>query len=98
MNKGTIIRTVLGLFAILSEAIIVSGLIEVNHIYEILSFIFMAVILCINTYFNNDYTEDACLGTGTTRLLKQQKKLKQNGGNLIGEDFEEEPSYEFEGI
>ena len=58
----------------------------------------MVLVLFINTYYNNDYTEEACIGTGMTRLLKEQKKLEQKGGNIIGEDFGEDLNDEFEGI
>ena len=28
----------------------------------------------INTYYNNDYSEEACIGTGITRQLKAEKE------------------------
>lgn len=101
MNKGTIIRTILAIGSVLNEAAVVSGIAEFNspkltNIYHIVSFIFMVAVLFINTYYNNDYTEEACIGTGMTRMLKEQKKIKE--GTLIGEDFGEDVTDEFEGI
>lgn len=103
MNKGTIIRTILAIGSVLNEAAVVSGIAAFNNptldqIYQIVSFIFMVLVLFINTYYNNDYTEEACIGTGMTRLLKEQKKLEQKGGSIIGEDFGEDLNNEFEGI
>ncbi len=102
MNKGTIIRTILAIGAVLNEASVVSGIAdfhspELTKIYHIISFVFMVAVLFINTYFNNDYTEEACQGTGYTRLLKEQKKVRS--GNLIGEDFmAKEADNEYEGL
>lgn len=88
MNKGTIIRTILAIGSVLNEAAVVSGIAEFNSpeltkIYHIISFIFMVAVLFINTYYNNDYTEEGCQGTGLTRLLKKQK----NDPNFMAEDF-----------
>lgn len=101
MNKGTIIRTILAIGSVLNEAAVISGIAQFNNpiltqIYEIVSFIFMVLVLFINTYFNNDYTEEACLGTGVTRLLKEQKKIKE--GTLIGEDFGEDLADELKSL
>ena len=101
MNKGTIIRTILAIGSVLNEAVVISGIAQFNNptltqIYEIVSFVFMILVLFINTYYNNDYTEEACIGTGVTRLLKEQKKVKE--GTLIGEDFGEDLADEFKNL
>ena len=90
MNKGTIIRTILAIGSVLNEASVVAGIAEFNNPtlnkgYQIVSFVFMVAVLFINTYFNNDYTKEACIGTGLTRQLK----AKAND-----ETFEEEGAYE----
>ena len=90
MNKGTIIRTILAIGSVLNEAAVVSGIAEFHNPvltkwYHVISFVFMVAVLFINTYYNNDYTEEACVGTGMTRLLKEQKKVQS--GEIIGEDF-----------
>lgn len=95
MNKGTIIRTILAIGSVLNEACVISGIAEFNSptltkIYQIVSFIFMVAVLFINTYYNNDYTEEACQGTGLTRLLKAQKNPKMMGEDFSGEDEKDE--------
>ena len=75
MNKGTIIRTILAIATVINSGAIASGVAEfenptVDAAYKILSFAATAVILFVNTYYNNDYTEEACIGTGLTRALK----------------------------
>lgn len=90
MNKGTVIRTIMAFALVINSGAIATGIAEFNDPvvdkwYKIVSFIATAVILFVNTYFNNDYTEEACIGTGYTRLLKKQKKIQN--GEMIGEDF-----------
>ena len=90
MNKGTVIRTIMAIALVINSGAIATGIAEFNDPvvdkwYKIVSFIATAVILFVNTYFNNDYTEEACIGTGYTRLLKDQKKIQN--GEIIGEDF-----------
>lgn len=90
MNKGTVIRTIMAIALVINSGAIATGIAEFNDPvvdkwYKIISFIATAVILFVNTYFNNDYTEEACIGTGYTRLLKEQKKIQN--GEMIGEDF-----------
>lgn len=90
MNKGTIIRTVLAIALVINSGAIATGVAEfenptVDMVYKILSFCATAVILFINTYFNNDYTPEACVGTGITRQLKAEKKEE-----YVGEKFFEE--------
>ena len=90
MNKGTVIRTIMAIALVINSGAIATGIAEFNDPvvdkwYKIVSFIATAVILFVNTYFNNDYTEEACIGTGYTRLLKTQKKIQN--GEIIGEDF-----------
>ena len=90
MNKGTVIRTIMAIALVINSGAIATGIAEFNDPvvdkwYKIVSFIATAVILFVNTYFNNDYTEEACIGTGYTRLLKEQKKIQN--GEMIGEDF-----------
>ena len=84
MNRGTIIRTVLAIATVINSGAIAAGIADfqnptVDMIYKILSFTATAVILFVNTYYNNDYTEEACQGTGLTRQLKAEKKEDYNG-------------------
>lgn len=89
MNRGTIIRTILAIALVINSGAIASGIADfqnptVDMIYKILSFCATAVILFVNTYYNNDYTEEACQGTGLTRQLKAEAE----------EDYEGERFYE----
>lgn len=98
MNKGTIIRTIMAIALVINSGAIATGIAEFNDPvvdkwYKIISFCATVVILFVNTYYNNDYTEEACIGTGMTRMLKAQKKE-----GFIGEDFEEEATDEYEGL
>jgi len=90
MNKGTIVRTILAIAFVINDGAIATGVAEfenptVNLIYKILSFCATAVILFVNTYYNNDYTPEGCKGTGLTRQLKAEKN-----SNYYGEKFTEE--------
>lgn len=99
MNKGTIIRTILAVAMVINSGAIATGVAEfenptVNMIYKILSFCATAVILFINTWYNQDYTEEARIGTAITRQLKAEKKEGYIGDYFftepVSEDEEEE--------
>ena len=90
MNKGTILRTILAIAVSINTALAVTDVTSfdsetVNLVYKIASMVVNFIVVAINTYYNNDYTEEACIGTGYTRLLKEQKKIQN--GEMIGEDF-----------
>ena len=78
MNKGTIIRTVLVIATCLNTALLATDVAQfhnetVNLIYRIISVILNFVIVACATYYNNDYTEEACMGTAYTRQLKAEQ-------------------------
>ncbi len=90
MNKGTILRTILAVAVSINTALAVTDVTsfendKLNLAYKIASMVVNFIVVAINTYYNNDYTEEACVGTGMTRLLKEQKKVQS--GEIIGEDF-----------
>jgi len=90
-NKPTIVRVILAIAAVLNDAAIAAGIASfedptLNHWYKILSFIFTVVVMFINTYYNNDFTEEAAIGTGLTRQLKAEKKAKYKGERYLTED------------
>ena len=92
MNTGTIIRTILAVATVINSGAIATGIAEfenptVNLIYKILSFCATAVILFINTWYNNDFTEEACIGTGITRQLKAEKEDGYIGDRFFDEKF-----------
>lgn len=101
MNNGTIIRTVLAIATVINTGAIASGIAEfdnptVNFWYKILSFAATAVILFVNTYYNNDYSEEACIGTGITRQLKAEQKPDYVGERMYTELKEPEEGGENE--
>lgn len=94
MNNGTIIRTVLAIATVINSGAIATGIAEfenptVNLIYKVLSFCATAVILFVNTYYNNDYTDEACIGTAITRQLKAEKNPNYVGDTFFDEFIEE---------
>ena len=79
MNKGTKIRTILGVLTTLNTVLAVTDVTQfgnetITFWYKIVSVIVNAIVVAINTYYNNDYTEEACIGTGITRQLKAEQK------------------------
>lgn len=100
MNRGTIIRTILAIASVINSGAIAAGVAEfenpaVNNIYKILSFCATAVILFVNTYYNNDYTEEGAIGTGLTRQLKAEMKDDYEGERFF-EEAEDESVQEAE--
>ena len=96
MNKGTILRTILVVATCFNTALLATDVAQfhnetINLIYRILSVAANFVIVFCATYYNNDYTNEACIGTGVTRQLK----LQQNA-DYVGEYFFEEENLEDE--
>lgn len=87
MNKGTIIRTVLVIATCLNTALMATDVAQfenatLNLAYRIASVVLNFIVVACATWFDNNYTEEACQGTGLTRQLKAQKKE-----GYIGEVF-----------
>ena len=98
MNKGTIIRTILAVALVINSGAIATGVAEfenptVNLVYKVLSFCATAVILFVNTYYNNDYTEEGLIGTNITRQLKAEQD-KDYYGEKFFEEAEDEDDQE----
>ena len=99
MNKGTKIRTALRIAVSLNTAIYaVSAAVGalgfgwLTMAWAIFTIISDFAVSALTTYFNQDYTEEACIGTGVTRQLKAEKK-----SNYVGDFFySEEPPAEEE--
>lgn len=84
MNTGTILRTILAIATSLNTALIATDLTGFNNptldtIYTVVSIILNFVIVALVTYFNNDYTEAAAIGTGVTRQLKAEASEDYEG-------------------
>lgn len=93
MNAGTKIRTILVIATCLNTALLATDVAQfgnetVNLIYKILSVAANFVIVFCATWFNNDYSEEACVGTGLTRQLKAEKKDDYIGDLFFTEDEE----------
>ena len=78
-NTGTIIRTVLLFASCFNTALAITDVTQfnnptVNLVYKILSVATNFVVAFCSHYFNNDFTEEACIGTGITRQLKAEQK------------------------
>ena len=84
MNNGTKIRTILGILTTINTVLAVTDVAQfgnetVTFWYKLISVIINAIVVGINTYYNNDYTEEAAIGTGITRQLKAEKQAGYNG-------------------
>ena len=71
MNKGTKIRTALAVLTTINTVLAVTDVTQfgnekLNLAYKVASVIVNALVVGINTYFNQDYTEEACVGTAIT--------------------------------
>lgn len=94
MNQGTIIRTILVIASCFNTALMATDVAQfgnetVNLVYRILSVVANFIIVFCATYFNNDYSEEACIGTGMTRQLKAEKK-QDYVGDFFYTDYEQE--------
>lgn len=91
MNSGTIIRTILVVATCLNTALMSTDFAQfhnptVDMAYRIISVILNFIIVAAATWFNNDYTEEAAIGTGMTRQLKQG----EDGLDIVVEDYIED--------
>lgn len=87
MNNGTKIRTVLAIATCLNTALMVTDVAQFQNatldlVYRVASVVLNFIVVACATWFDNNYTEEACQGTGLTRQLKAQKKE-----GYIGEVF-----------
>lgn len=100
MNTGTIIRTILAVATCLNTALMATDLAQFHNekldlAYRIISVILNFIIVACVTWFNNDYTEEACIGTGITRQLKEEGK-EDYFGDIFFEDEDPEDVEESE--
>lgn len=94
MNFGTKLRTILAIATSLNTALMATDLTGFNNhtvdiIYKVVSIILNFVIVACVTYYNNDYTEDACIATGEMRAKKAEYKGTVNGEYFHVDDEEE---------
>lgn len=101
MNKGTKIRTILFAIACVNQAIASVGDVDfgshaVNVVYKVISTALTIIAGAIALYYNNDFTEEACIGTGLTRQLKAEKEAGYMGDYFFDEGEEEDAEDEEE--
>lgn len=95
MNSGTIIRTILVIATCFNTALMSTDVAQFNNptlnlVYRILSVAANFIIVFCATYYNNDYTEEAAIGTGVTRQLKAERDELYVGDYFYTEEDEEE--------
>lgn len=88
MNKGTIIRVVIAIAMTINTANVMTAFAEfdnpvVNTIYKTASLLAFIIIGAAGFYYNNDFTEEANIGTGITRQLKAEKKPDYVGDKMF---------------
>jgi hypothetical protein len=101
MNKGTKVRTVLRIVFSIYTAFC-AWQVSIGELSKQLNAPWL-VALCaaviviaglivdaLTTYCNNDFTEEACIGTGMTRQLKAEKK-----GQYVGDRFYQDYDQEY---
>ena len=95
MNKGTKIRTAIAIVMLINEALIRIGTVDFgneisNQIYRWVSFAFLVAAYVASHWYNNDFTPEACEGTGITRQLKAEKKMGYIGDRFYDEEDEDD--------
>jgi hypothetical protein len=91
MNKGTIIRTILVIATCFNTALMATDFAQfhnatVDMVYKIVSVVLNFVIVACATYYNNDYSEEACIGTGVTRQMKAERDTEYIGDYFFDEE------------
>ena len=94
MNFGTKLRTVLRIVVSLntavyavSAAVMDLGIRPLTLIWTGLTIASDFAVAAVTTYYNNDYTDEACRATGMMRLEKASRAMDE----MIGENFFDEP-------
>lgn len=91
MNLGTKIRTILAVATCLNTALMATDVAQFHNesldlAYRIVSVILNFIIVACVTWFNNDYTPEACEGTGLTRMLKAEN----DGLDIVVDEYIED--------
>lgn len=96
MDKGTKIRTALRIAVSLNTAIYAVsaavgalGFSWLTLAWAIFTVISDFAVSALTTYYNQNYTEEACIGTGITRQLKAEQK-KDYIGDIFFTDIDDE--------
>lgn len=90
MNKGTKIRVILAIAMTINTANVMTAFAEfdnpvINTAYKAISLIALIIVGAAGIYYNNDFTKEACIGTGITRQLKAEQKPDYVGERMYTE-------------
>ena len=101
MNTGTRIRTVLVIATCFNTALMSTDIAQfhnptLNLVYRVLSVLANFIIVFCATYYNNDYTEEDCIGTGITRQLKAEKDEDYIGDYFFDEEGDDDEQDDME--
>lgn len=96
MNFGTKLRTILAIATCLNTALMATDITEFNNptldlIYKVASIVLNFIIVACVTWYNQDFTEEACRSTGYMRWLKSIQK-----GEGVGDGLADEPETDAE--
>jgi hypothetical protein len=86
---------------LINQALVTIGTVDFgdetsNLIYKWCSFIFLVLAYIASHWYNNDFTPEACLGTGLTRQLKAEQKDDYVGERFYTDTIEIEPDLDEE--
>lgn len=102
MSFGTKLRTILAIVTSLNTALMATDLTgfdnpTVDFWYKVLSLVFNFIIVAINTYFNNDYSKGAAIGTAAGRLYNADPTTVIDVYDSDEDDDDEDGDVELEG-
>ena len=92
MNRGTILRAIFGLIALVFMGICMFT--AAKPIFCIIALVLGAAAMFINHWYNNDYSPEHCEATGLARIQKKERQQKSFIGERFFEDFDEEVGHE----
>ena len=95
MDRGTKIRTFLAVLAVINQAIAMTEIPDfgndyANMAYKVITYVISVTVLAANTWYNNDYTEEALMYTGMMRQAKLEQSDDYEGERFLSDIFEEE--------
>lgn len=108
MNKGTKLRTIALIVTIINQAFVSIGDVDfgnptANLVYKVVSTLLTIAASAAALWYNNDFTEAGCIGTGITRQIKREldpdyvgdRFFTDASGDLII-DYEVEPQLDID--
>ena len=95
MNFGTKLRTFLAVLTTLNTVLAVTDVTQfgdekLSMYYKIISVLVNAVVVGINTWYNNDFTPTASEYTGAMRAEKARLRGEPDGLDIVIEDYIED--------